>query len=319
MKNIAKLLFTVIFVILLFPAITAAGGNSAGDVVRFAQISDVHLDKKNVGAGGRMLKESVPLLEEAVSRINEEKNIDFVVFTGDMINTPSRSMFMRFISIADKLKPHWYWTTGNHDVGGAFSKSRLARIMDGTNHIPPNNAKNQPCYSFKVKKFVFLFMDGVIEDRITANGLFPPEQLRWLEAQLKANRDSYVVIFQHHPVVEPFHSKTHYVLNAQQYLNVIDRYDNVVAVMSGHYHATKIKMRNNVAHISTPALVQYPNAFRLITLKAVGDDVELSYEFIPTGLTEVREKSSRYTTSKRLFMGSEKDRKGTITLHKTLR
>jgi Icc protein len=265
-----------------------------------------------------MLKESASLLEDAVRRINGLGNVDFVVFTGDMVNIPSQASLRRFIGIANTLKPRWYWTAGNHDVGGAFSKGMLVQMLNTGNSADRYARATDAYYSFKVKNFVFLCMDGAIEDKSTANGFFSPEQLRWLEAQLKANEDSYVVIFQHYPVVEPFHSESHYVKNAQQYLNIIDRYDNIVAVMSGHYHATKVKMRNNVAHISTPALVQYPNAFRIITLKTAGDDVVLSYEFFPTGLTEVMAKSASQSGSQGLHAGSETDRSGTITLHKPL-
>lgn len=318
MKNFIKIAVVLIFCACFFSAISLTKAQSAENVVRFAQISDVHLHDSAANRGSRMLAHSAELLKDAVAQINEQGNVDFVVFTGDMIDIPSVNLLKQFLSIVDNLKPQWFWTTGNHDVGGIVRPVGVLKLLNENKPPSASDDIDRTYYSLKVKNFVFLFMDGVMANKITANGLFSAEQLRWLEAQLKANKDSYVVIFQHYPLVEPFQSKTHYVMNAQQYLNILDKHNNVVAVISGHYHAAKVKMRNNVAHISSPSLIQYPNAFRIFTLKAANDEVTLKYEFFPTRLTEIREKSAISIHSPRLHVGSESDRNGTITLHKPL-
>jgi len=318
MKNFIKIAVVLIFCACFFSVIILTKAQSAENSVRFAQISDIHLHDSAANRGNRMLAHSAELFKDAVEQINEQGNVDFVVFTGDMIDVPSVKLLKQFISIADNLKPQWFWTTGNHDIGGVVRPAGVLKLLNERKPSSASNGITKTYYSFKVKNFVFLCMDGVMTNKITANGLFSAEQLRWLEAQLKANKDSYVVIFQHYPLVEPFQSKTHYVMNAQQYLNILDKHNNVVAVISGHYHAAKIKMRNNVAHISSPSLIQYPNAFRIFTLKAANDEVTLKYEFFPTRLTEIREKSAISIHSPRLHVGSESDRNGTITLHKPL-
>lgn len=262
-----------------------------------------------------MYAHSEDLLTDAINQVNNIKNVDFVVFTGDMINHPSKPLFEKFLKKANELKFPWFCTTGNHDL----SAKNLSK-QDFIDMLKKNTGLNsdKTYYSLKKENFVFLFMDGTDEINNTANGFFTRDELSWLETRLKANSGSYIVIFQHYPVVEPFKSNSHKVLNSDKYLEIIDKYENVIAVITGHYHATKVNVRNRVAHISSPALVQYPNAFRLITLKNIDEYVFISLKFLPANLEDVRNKSFHLINSVKLHAGSDKDQNSTVILHKPL-
>jgi len=300
---------------LCFPCFSVAEEWTRSDSIKFVQISDVHLHENSKNVRSRMYAYSQELFADAVKQINNIEDVDFVVFTGDMIGYPNESFIEKFIALADTINAPWFWTTGNHDVGGwGLSKSTFVELIDKNTQLK----KKKPYYSFIIKDFVFLFMDGAIIKAGTANGFFPEEQLLWLEKQLKTNKDSYVIIFQHFPVVEPFRSKSHCVLNADQYLEILDKYNNVAGIFSGHYHAAKVKIRNNIAHISSPALVEYPNAFRIINVDRVDEYVFISLEFKPVNLKEVRRESFERSASAKLYVGSEEDRDSVIILHKPL-
>ena len=298
--KINKILFVIIFILFLVP------GYSLAEEVKFVQMSDVHMTTRPGNAGGRMLSQSVQLFEDAVKQINTLDKVNFVIFTGDMINTPDKKLLEKFKSVANKLEPNWYWTLGNHDVNAAFNKKKFIAEMHQTKSY----------YSFSINDFVFICMDGTIDAIPSAHGEFLPAELEWLDKELEKNKNKYAVIFQHYPVVEPFHSSSHYVINAKQYLDVIDRHKNVVAVVSGHYHAARINKRNNVLHVSSPSLVQYPNAFRVIKMTTTKEGVKFDFEFKPTKLENIREQSRLQTRSAKLHEGSKADRNTTLILPK---
>lgn len=234
--------------------------------LRFVQLTDVHTDVHSSNRGKRLLRHSRELLADAINRINCMKDIDFVIFTGDSINTPRESNLTAFSQEASRLNYPWFVVLGNHDVGvrSSFNKEKFYQILKRYNS---NQNNILPYYTFVPKKgYVVIVMDGVIDSRITAHGYFSKKELTWLEEQLKANKDSKVIIAQHFPLLEPIKSSDHYVLNKQEYLNILNKYSNVIAVISGHYHVGKITQVDNITHISTPALVQYPSAFRVITV-----------------------------------------------------
>ncbi|MFH0702355.1 MAG: metallophosphoesterase [bacterium] len=286
-------------------------------IIKFAQVSDIHLDlKAREDWNKRLLIYSKQLLQDAIDQINGIKDIDFVVFSGDMINSPSESAFMTFIKMANTLKVPWYAAMGNHDIGikSEFNKSRFLNILNQKNK---NFKSNNPYYSFVPKKgFLVIVMDGVIGNKIIANGFFSKESLIWLEAQLKNNKDSKIIIIQHFPIIEPFKSSSHRVINAREYLEILNKYHNVLAVLSGHYHATKIIRLCNVIHVSTPALVEYPNAFRVITIKDKDNETELDFVFKETRLKNLQEKSKKRSKSYKLLYGEESDRNATVIIDK---
>jgi 3',5'-cyclic AMP phosphodiesterase CpdA len=185
--------------------------------------------------------------------------VDAVVFSGDCINSPFKNNLDGFLKLAKTLKYPWYATVGNHDVrfGGEISKDLFFKNMSENNSDMPK-LENITYYASKpMKGYKILFLDAVITDRVTSLGYFPEEELKWLDKELSDSPDDKFILVQHHPVVPCIKSTDHYVLNAEQYLNVIDKHKNVVAVMSG-ISLTRVTERNNVLHISTPALVQYP-------------------------------------------------------------
>jgi len=301
--------FRQVVLVLFFVFLFAVNPGFAGEV-RFVQITDVHLSEKGINRSGRMLAQSSALLKDAVRQVNGIENLDFVIFTGDLIDTPDRGLVKKFGSAANGLDTQWYWTTGNHDVGLLFGKNDFVKAMNEVNSFK----SEKPYYTFVKDDFVFICMDGTIDKLPTAHAEFLPEELKWLDAQLEKHKDKYAVIFQHFPLLEPFKSLDHYIINANQYYEVLDKHDNVIAVMTGHYHAAEINRRKNVLHVSSPSLVQYPNAFRLITISTTAEGVKFDFEYMPTGLKEVRKESYEQTKSSKLNEGSSGDRKTTIIL-----
>jgi len=287
--------------------------------LKFAQLSDIHLDIKSKTKNHRMLGSSVGLFKDAVNQINHINNIDFVIFSGDLINRPRQEDLTEFIKIANNLNYPWYFAFGNHDIGifSTFNKAKYLKIVEKSNK---NITTDRTYYSFSPKKgYLVIVLDPVIDSRITANGYIDRQQLNWLEQELERNSTSKVIIVEHHPIIEPFESKTHKILNSDEYLKILNNHNNVIAVLSGHYHAAKIKQIGNIVFVSTPALVEYPNGFRIITVNSSATKITFKFEFKETGLKDIQQLSKNMSSSSSLAAGNEKDRNTTIVINNFLK
>jgi len=237
------------------------------DTLRFVQISDVHFTTLSQSHGKRDLSNSKYYLQKAISNINNLKDVDFVIFTGDSIDSPAPSELEKFALEAKKLKYPWYVALGNHEVtvSGNFKKTEYFNILKKHNKYIKNEGK--PYYAFNQdKKYLFIAADGVIEKHLTAGGYFDKPQLNQIEKIIKNNPKKKIIIFQHFPLIEPSQSHDHKVLNAEEYLNMLYKYKNVFMIASGHYHVDKVTNKNGIIFVSTSSLVQTPHEFRIITI-----------------------------------------------------
>jgi len=255
-------------------------------------------------------------LADAVDQINTTPGIDFTMFTGDMVNTPYQKELMTFLSYANKLNAPWYAVYGNHDicVGGYLSKKLYLDILNGHNK---NFHFAHPYYSFVPKKgYKVIGLDSIIDDRITANGRIDEVQLKWLDKELSKSKNDVVLIFMHVPMVEPLHSQSHALLNADEVLNVLNKYKNPIAVFSGHYHATKVTKLGNVLHVSTPSMVSYPNAFRIVKISNQKDKTIFDIEFKETRYKDVQKRAKMLAFGSRTYFGADADRSATYVIDK---
>ena len=292
-KYFAIIAIIIINLVLLtnFSSFSQVEGKQYKDNLKIIQFTDTHIDTKTPILRSRMYPESSNLLRAAVDQANSINDVDIVIFSGDLVNRPDKTDLFNFIKIANKLKQKWIAVAGNHDIGisGGLSKSEFMKILSSHN-LNINNDK--PYYVFVPKKgYVIICLDGVIDSTITANGMFDDEELKWLDKTLSEYNDSKAILVQHFPIVEPSHSISHRVLNSDKYMAVVKKHPNVIAILSGHYHMAKITKIGNIVHVSTPSLIEYPNAFRVINFSDNGKKIEVKTEIIETSLKDLQEKS----------------------------
>jgi predicted phosphodiesterase len=109
-------------------------------LMRFVWLSDVHIRQRELRWGSKLfseyLKKSVPSAEfneaqadfhwavyfsqiEAINQLNRDyryRPVDFMIHTGDSVDTGSIEELYQFIYISNKLKIPWLNIVGNHDV-----------------------------------------------------------------------------------------------------------------------------------------------------------------------------------------------------------
>ena len=288
-------------------------------LLHFVQISDTHLQKSIAKDAERLLGSSEKLLTDAVSEINEIKDLDFVLSTGDQVDVPDEKLVDKYIDIVMSSKSPWYVLLGNHDVsvnGGLGKKGFIKKFTEVENSI--SFTGNMTYFSFSPnEKFTFICLDGTTEKVVTALGQIDDEQLQWLKDELEKNKDKYVIIALHFPVIEPYKSKDHFIVEPDRtkLLEIVENYKNVIGVFSGHYHAAKLLKIKNRIHNSCPAVVQWPNAFREITITQEEPKyLSLNFKWHPVNGKELRDKSKNSSKSWSLTQGAEEDREQTIKL-----
>jgi 3',5'-cyclic-AMP phosphodiesterase len=314
MSKISNAFFTLLLAVVLFFGFQVT--TAFGDNLTFAHVSDVHFSTKKVNTSYRLTAESANILTDVVNQINSTPNVNFVMFTGDQINTPFERELNAFIPYTNNLNCPWYATFGNHDIsiGGYLSKQLYVSILKEHNK---NFKFNRGYYSFSPKAgYRVIALDSIIDDRLTSNGNIDETQLIWLDKQLAKYKNDVVLIFLHVPVVEPLSSKNHRLLNADKVESILSKYKNPIAVFSGHYHTTKIIQKENVLHVSTPSLISYPNAFRIITISNQKNKTVFSIQLKETSLKEIQTKAKLMAFHSTLYYGDENDRSGIYTIKK---
>lgn len=312
MKNIIKSCLFIILVVLLLITVPS----SFGSELKFVQISDTHFSDIREDTGYKLLSKSGPLLEDAISQINKMKGIDFVVITGDLIDRPNEDSICKAADILKKLRYPWYYAIGNHDINpnGYLTKQKFVDILKEKNK---NYKFDSAYYTFKPQNgYRVIVLDAALEDKTGPNGIVSDMELEWLDCILKKSKNDVVLIFIHFPVLEPFESHNHRILNADAVKAVLEKYKMPIAVFSGHYHTTKITKRGNILHVSTPSLVGYPNAFRVVNVKNNKNQVEFDFKFIETGLKDFQAKTKIMTLGGAVYYGKSSDRDAVIIIDK---
>ena len=199
--------------------------------------------------------------------------LDFVMFTGDMVDVASEENFYEYYRILSRLKYPTLNSFGNHEYYGDMTKEEILAEVKKYN---PNYIFENTYYAFTPKTdYRIIVLDANKEGIRTSKGELPKEQLEFLDNELAQNQDKVVVIAMHHAPVEPFVAKEHALLNANEFNEILLKYRNPIVVLSGHYHAAKIRKIGNIVFVSTPSMVTYPMAFRRIKITNYKDRVIL--------------------------------------------
>ena len=312
MRNFIKNIFLIVIAVciagFIYPQYTV------GKTLKFAHLSDLHTSHKTAISGNRMHPNSIELTKEAIKQVNEIPSLDFVVITGDGIDYPNTDLLKELGENLAMLNKPYYYAIGNHDVSVDYSKEKFIKTLSKTN---PYKTFDKPYYSTVLKKdFKIIVLDGASDTSITSKGYIDEKQLKWFDEQLKNSQDKVVLIFLHFPIEEPFESHSHRITNKDAVNKILAKYSMPIAIFSGHYHVTRIMQKDNILHVSTPSMIMYPNAFRVVTVHDYKDKVVFDLEFKETNLKEIQQTSKILTIAKGLTYGTAQDRENSITIMK---
>lgn len=250
MNKIIKKMFFIALLALVFQNFCLLAN---AKIVKFIQITDVHFKSKN----------EIPL-KETIKEINKNhKNIDFVVFTGDNIDSADGKDYYNFLRIIKKLHKKPYIIIGNHDLSEAKSMT-CENYMFLTRKILGRYHSQNPNYTIKKGNIVFLSMNGVKEYFASSSGYFKKDELDWIDCNLKKYSNKKVVILQHFPLVDTKYENAN-LWKKEDYLKVLSKHKNVIAIVSGHYHENAEFSKNGIYNIITPDFKK-TNCYKIIEI-----------------------------------------------------
>ena len=179
---------------------------------KFAQITDTHV-------GGQTGEED---LRRTVSDLNQQKDIDFVILSGDVTEFGADHELKLAKSILDELRLPLYIIPGNHDSNWSESGANSFRKVFGGE-----------TFFFEHKGVQFLGTTSGPNMRMSP-GQIPRENIVWLDSVFKANANTNI----------PLISINHYPLDESlnNWYELTDRLQqrNVQFAMCGHGHINKL-------------------------------------------------------------------------------
>lgn len=228
--------------------------------IKIVQVADLNFD-------GNTQSKSAFLLSKFINKMNNS-DVDMIVFSGDNISNSKKHEFTELCNILKSLEKPYYLALGENDVHKAsgIAKEDYMRFL---NYHSPYQKTDSSNYVVKLSSdFVVLFVDGATPIVQSKHGYFSEKTLLWLDKMLKKNRRKKVAIFQHFPILSPEKNYEYETIEPEKYMAILNKYDNVVFVASGHFNKDfQIYDENKVEHISTPSFKPYPYVWREFDIK----------------------------------------------------
>lgn len=235
--------------------------------INFAIASDIHYSAQSFDGSQRDISKAPKALKGFIERVNE-KNYDFVIFLGDSIDKSNEENLYGFLNIVKNIKTPYYLVMGNHDVH-KISGMEKKTFLDIVSKESKYQKKAKGSYYFcPTPDIIVIVLDSVSAGMPSAHGIFTQKTLGWLDDVLTKNNEKKAVIFQHVPYITPYENPTHDIMEKTEYRAVINRHDNILAVIAGHYHKEGVnKDSNGVYHICAPALYISPYYYTAIKIE----------------------------------------------------
>lgn len=212
MKFIKKSLLFCLFILTVLSIEAQTGHAAKGSRVRFAFLADLHISD---------VATNVEDLEISVNDINNLKDIDFVIFAGDITEFGSDEEIELAKSIISRLNIPYYVLSGNHDSKWSESGCNTFAKVFGYEY-----------FSFDAGGVQFIGTNSGPNMRM-APALVPREAMVWLDSVTRAlPREKPVVFINHYPLDDA-------MLNYAQVIDMLKRV-NIQASLCGHGHSNRL-------------------------------------------------------------------------------
>jgi 3',5'-cyclic AMP phosphodiesterase CpdA len=215
------------------PSDLGASASAAGEL-SFVQISDSHM-----GFSKPANPDVAGTLKAAVEKINALSNQpEFLLHTGDISHLSKPEEFDNVDQILKATGKEVFLVPGEHDVlndDGAQFRERYGKTSNGAGW-----------YSFDKKGVHFIGLVNVMNLKAGGLGTLGPEQLEWLEDDVKHLKHSTpLIVFAHIPLWTVYPEWGWGTEDSAQALGYLKKFGSVT-VLNGHIHQTMQKVEGNV-------------------------------------------------------------------------
>ena len=215
------------------PTASLLGASSPKTGFTFAQISDSH-----IGFNKPVNPDVTGTLQAAISKINDlPQQPDFLIHTGDLTHQSKPKEFddMDGVLQSSKVKDIFY-VPGEHDTSVDDGKMYLERYG--------KNTKGSGWYSLDHKGVHLVGLVNVV--KLEGMGQLGPEQLDWLQKDLKSVSSSTpVVLFAHIPLWTVYEAWGWGTKDGAEALSFTKRFGSVT-ILNGHIHQIMQKVEGKV-------------------------------------------------------------------------
>ena len=214
--------------------LAAEPARPAGDFT-FVQISDSH-----IGFDKAANADVTATCQAAIDRINALPVVpELILHTGDLSHLSKPGEFDTLDQVLKSARTKQvFYVPGEHDVAVDNGEQFRARYGKGT--------KGEGWQSFDHKGVHFVGLVNVMNLKAGGLGNLGPEQLKWLEADLRSRGGSTpVVVFAHIPLWAVYPQWGWGTDDGAQALSYLKRFGSVT-VLNGHIHQIMQKVEGNV-------------------------------------------------------------------------
>jgi 3',5'-cyclic AMP phosphodiesterase CpdA len=221
------------------------GSGAAAGELSFVQISDSHM-----GFNKPANPDVAATLQAAVDKIKAlPVQPEFLLHTGDISHLSKPAEFDNVDQILKSTGKEVFFVPGEHDVLNDDGKQFLERYGKGS--------KGAGWYSFDKKGVHFIGLVNVMNLKAGGLGTLGPEQLEWLEDDVKHLKSSTpIVVFAHIPLWTIYPEWGWGTEDSTQALAYLKKFGSVT-VLNGHIHQTMQKVEGNVT-FHTAASTAFP-------------------------------------------------------------
>ena len=296
----------ILIIAMILPALIAAGCGAPGvprDRITFAVLSGSYCSAApDAAVEGAMVEDSEALLAKAVADLNRAKDLDFVIFAGDLLARADGLSLDRAKAILADLRVPYYAILGGSDGPAGLPKEPAARPAGGAaapvsttpvNAAPANapaampGGLNRDAIIWALQGHGFSGPEGYWSQEVLPGlllvgldtvrtgrreGHVSARQLEWLGRTLAAKGDKSVILVAYHELV-PLHPldegatwRHKLVDNAAEVRQVLEKHPNVLAVLSGNSHFAEGRVSGRTLYLSSPSLAVWPLAYQLVQL-----------------------------------------------------
>lgn len=231
----------------------------------FAWISDTHIEigKKGLPDNEMRYSLSCELLNLAIQKINQDKEIEFVIITGDIINDGRSYNLDTAVMLLENLKKPYFVTIGNNDLalpstGFGISKQTFISAFPNTFNVAGKGYWNKIW-----DQYLFIGIDA--NNPNSGDSFYTYEFIKWFKNVINRNQSKKILIFNHYPPVSMQQlfddSDNGSNDNTKPILSFLKKNHNFIGYFSGHLHLPFIKKIAGANILIGTALVQYPHVF----------------------------------------------------------
>lgn len=215
------------------------GGLKKGLIIPSSDFSFVQISDSHIGFNKAANPDVVGTLQAAIDKINAMPSAPaFVLHTGDLTHLAQADEFDTLDQSLKSVKTEKiFYVPGEHDVtdNGKLYLERFGK-----------NTKGNGYYSFDANGVHFIGLNNVTNHVDGGLGYIGPDQLKWLENDLKPLTNSTpIVVFAHIPLWAIYPQWGWGTEDSAQALALLKRFGSV-SVLNGHIHQTIQKVEGNM-------------------------------------------------------------------------